>query len=222
MELDLSDFLISRKKEKDVYRVRKRLFTKSKSTKSTKSFDMKMIVGAFIATVISIGLGIWAVRTKSKGLGTFFIIAGVFTLCIGIYGSTSGVKTIHKETAPSLTLASNYDNLFFKSNLNFDGIASEKKMVGYAKLRNSDYKVAKCVWNGKHTIKLIPLNKSGQALATVADYCRKNKAEKNDDLKLKVYKNYTTAEYKTKQSQITITAKATKPDKLIKQISQSK
>lgn len=181
-----------------------------------------MIVFAFIGAVIFIGLGIWLIKSKSKGLGAFSTIAGILMLCTGIYGSTTGVQTIHKETAPSLTLASNYDNLFFKSNLNFDGIASEKKMVGYAKLRNSDYKVAKCVWNGKHTIKLIPLNKSGQALATVADYCRKNKAEKNDDLKLKVYKNYTTAEYKTKQGQITITAKATKPDKLIKQISQIK
>lgn len=219
MELDLSDFLISRKKEKDVYRVRKRLFTKSKST---KSFDMEMIVGAFIATVISIGLGIWAVRTKSKGLGTFFIIAGVFTLCIGIYGSTSGVKTIHKETAPSLILASNYDNLFFKSNLSFDGIASEKKMVGYAKLYNSDYEVAKCVWNGKNTIKLIPLNKSGQALVKVVDYCQKNKVEKNDSLKIRVCKTYTTAKYKNKQGQITITAKAIKPDKLIRKISQGK
>lgn len=216
MELDLSDFLISRKKEKNVYRIKKRLFTKSKST---KFFDMEMIVGAFIATVISIGLGIWAVRTKSKGLSTFFIIAGVFTLCISIYGSTSGVKTIHKETAPSLTLASNCDSLFFKSDLNFDGIASEKKMVGYAKIHNTDYEVAKCVWNGKHTIKLIPLNKSGQALATVVDYCRKNKVEKNDSLKLKVRKSYTTVKYKTKQGQITMTAKVSNPDKLIKQIS---
>lgn len=214
--MNLSDFKSVERSIRCILKLGKNYLEKASKP---SSMYIDVIICAFVGAVIFIGLGIWLIKSKSRGLGTFSTIVGVLMLCTDIYGLTTEVQTIHKESTPSLILASNCDSLFFKSDLNFDGIASEKKMVGYAKIHNTDYEVAKCIWNGKHTIKLIPLNKSGQALATVADYCRKNKVEKNDSLKLKVRKSYTTVKYKTKQGQITITAKVSNPDRLIKQIS---
>lgn len=115
--------------------------------------------------------------------------------------------------------------VFDNSNLEFNDANAkpDSKSVGLITLDDdsNDYKLAKATWDGNHTINVKSVNKSGKAMLTVVNYCRKYKVyKKGIHFKLRSYIYKTTATYTNEQGRVTLTANATKPDKLIRKIEQ--
>ena len=149
------------------------------------------------------------------------LIACITVLGIGywIYFATDN-KTLTPDMCSVETLS-----VFDDVNLEFNDVNTkpDSKSVGTITLDDdsNNYKLAKATWDGNHMINVKPVNKSGKAMLTVANYCRKHKVyKKSIHFKLRSYIYKTTATYTNEQGRVTLTANATKPDKLIRKIEQ--
>ena len=113
--------------------------------------------------------------------------------------------------------------VFDNSNLEFNDANTkpDSKSVGTITLDDdsNNYKLAKATWDGNHTIKVKPVNKSGKAMLIVANYCRKHKVYRRGiHFKLRSYIYKTVATYTNEQGKVTLTANATNPDHIVRKI----
>lgn len=153
------------------------------------------VLGGLIACIAVLGIGYW------------------------IYFAPDN-KTLTPDMCSVETLS-----VFDDVNLEFNDANTkpDSKSVGTITLDDdsNNYKLAKATWDGNHTIKVKPVNKSGKAMLIVANYCRKHKVYRHGiHFKLRSYIYKTVATYTNEQGRVTLTANATKPDKLIRKIEQ--
>lgn len=151
------------------------------------------VLGGLIACITVLGIGYWIYFTPDNK-----------TLTPNMYG----VEAL---------------SVFDDANLEFNDANAkpDSKSVGTITLDDDsdNYKLAKATWNGNHTINVKPVNKSGKAMLTVANYCRKHKVyKKGIHFKLRSYIYKTTATYTNEQGKVTLTANATNPDHIIRKI----
>ena len=183
---------------------------------TVKILEAIVVIGFF---AMFLYVTIYGFTHESAEVGFGGLIACVVVLGIGYWTHfTPDNKTLTPDMAGIEALI-----VFDKSNLNFNDANAkpDSKSVGTITLDDDNYKLAKATWNGNHTINVKPVNKSGKAMLTVANYCRKHKVyKKSIHFKLRSYIYKTTATYTNEQGRVTLTANATKPDKLIRKIEQ--
>lgn len=151
------------------------------------------------------------------------VLVGLMT-CITVLGI--GYWTYF--TPDNKTLTPDMDGVesltvFDNSNLEFNDANTkpDSKSVGTITLDDdsNNYKLAKATWDGNHTIKVKPVNKSGKAMLIVANYCRKHKVYRHGiHFKLRSYIYKTVATYTNEQGKVTLTANATNPDHIVRKI----
>ena len=156
---------------------------------------------------------------ESTDVGFGGLIACVAVLGVGYWMYfTPDNKTLTPDMAGVESLI-----VFDKSNLEFNDANAklDSKSVGTITLDDDsdNYKLAKATWDGNHTINVKPVNKSGKAMFTVANYCRKHKVYKHGiHFKLRAYIYKTVATYTNEQGKVTLTANATNPDHIVRKI----
>lgn len=187
---------------------------------AVKILEAIVVIGFF---AMFLYVTIYGFTHESAEVGFCGWVACVAVLGVGYWTYfTPDNKTLTPDMAGIEALT-----VFDNSNLEFNDANAkpDSKSVGAITLDDdsNNYKLAKATWDGNHTINVKPVNKSGKAMLTVVNYCRKHKVyKKGIHFKLRSYIYKTTATYTNEQGKVTLTANAIKPDKLIKQISQGK